>query len=61
MIKLDLEEFCHECSNFSVKQIGPDTLYFADGAELYGDITLTCDHIHACRHVIEFYKNQLEN
>lgn len=60
MIKLDLEEHCQNCPEFEVKQLNPDTLYCADGTEIHGDITLTCEHIHACRSAIEFYKKRLE-
>lgn len=60
MIKLDLEEYCQDCPEFEVKQINPDTLCGGTDKFLLGDITLTCEHIRACRNVVKFYKKKLK-
>lgn len=54
MIHLDVEPYCHDCSDFDpeVQRI------YADGA-IYGQ-TVTCEHIRHCRAIYEYIRSHEE-
>lgn len=57
MVKLELEEYCKNCPDFSVHQ---DTSVWAFG-KLTAIHTLTCEHRNKCKAIKEYLvKNQNE-
>ena len=54
MIHLDVEPYCHDCSDFDpeVQRI------YADGA-VYSQ-TVTCEHIRHCRAICEYIQSHEE-
>ena len=55
MIKLDVEEYCHNCPFFEA------TNCYAGEEEkiyIYGDITVQCKNKDKCQHVARFVENK---
>ena len=61
MIKLDVEEYCHNCPYFESVNVGGVESYWTDDEEqiyLYGDITVQCKNKDKCLHVARFVENK---
>lgn len=56
MISLDIENYCHNCSEFE-----PDCktiIYMADG-KIIVDTLVTCEHKDRCRNIKTYIEQQL--
>ena len=61
MIKLDVEEYCHNCPYFEAINVGGVESYWTDDGEqiyLYGDIIVQCKNKDKCQHVARFVENK---
>lgn len=61
MIKLDVEEYCHNCPYFEAINVGEVTTYYAGEEEkiyIYRDITVQCKDKDKCQHVARFVENK---
>ena len=61
MIKLDVEEYCHDCPYFkAVNEGGVETYYAVEEEKIYiyGDIFVQCEDKAKCRHAARFVENK---
>lgn len=59
MIKLDVQEYCHDCSHFEAC-VERSTYYFGDVEVQVGDTIVRCEHETRCRHLVERIKETKE-
>ena len=57
MIKLDVQDYCHRCSNFEAKVTGgPSSFYSTDGKVveiIMADTVIKCTRAEKCAWVVE--------
>ena len=61
MIKLDVEEYCHDCPFFEAVNAGGIETYYAGEEEknyIYGDIIVQCKNKAKCQHAARFVENK---
>lgn len=61
MIKLDVEEYCHNCPLFEPVCVGGVETYYAGEEEktyIYGDIFVQCENKAECQHAARFVENK---
>ena len=61
MIKLDVEEYCHDCPFFEAVTVGEVGTYYAGQEKkiyIYGDIIVQCENKDKCQHSARFVENK---
>lgn len=61
MIKLDVEEYCHDCPYFEAVNVSRIETYYAGEEEkfyVYGDIIIQCENKAKCQHAERFVENK---
>lgn len=48
MIKLLVEDYCHECPEFYPEKIGGDAFYSEDDLVYISDVIIRCDNYERC-------------
>lgn len=63
MIKLKVEERCHNCPGFEPETNNPVMAYSIDGDEIgpFGDTVIMCVHRIRCRHIERYLEKHLKN
>lgn len=57
MIKLKVEEYCHNCSDF--KPLVDKECYESGYGSCYKDTTITCKYAERCEVIAEYFKKQV--
>lgn len=57
MIKLDVQEYCHRCSNFEAEVVGGPSVYYSTDGEvaeiIMADTVIRCTRAKKCAWVVE--------
>lgn len=60
MIRLNVEEYCHTCNNFSPTYDQP-TICYGDGQEYHRtDGIITCEHRKICSNIVRYLSRKIK-
>ena len=60
MIRLEVEEYCHACHDFTPDVIGPQRLMTSDGEVVLGDTIVRCEYRKRCANLTRYLEHQLK-
>ena len=60
MIRIDVEEYCHSCMDFSPDVTPPIRSFSENGAVKQTDTIIQCEHRKRCANIERFLKQQLK-
>lgn len=58
MIRIDVEEYCHQCLDFSADVIKPQRVEQIDGKPVFSDTIVQCVHRKRCAGIKRFLEQQ---
>ena len=60
MIRIDVEEYCHQCLDFSPDVIKPQRIEKADGELVFGDTIIQCEYRKRCAGITRFLERKIK-
>lgn len=60
MIQLNVEEYYHQCLDFSPNAIGPRRIETLDGELVLGDTIVQCEHRKRCAGIKRYLDQQMK-
>ena len=60
MIRLEVEEYCQACMDFSAFVTNPQRIRLPDGEIGLGDTTVQCEHRRRCASIKRYLERQIK-
>lgn len=60
MIKLDVQEYCHGCAEFTADVEEPEKFYVGFGIVETTDTLIRCEHRKLCENLIGYLRKQVD-
>ena len=60
MIRLDIQEYCDNCLDFSPAVDKPQKLFGSDGAVVQSDTIVTCEHATRCEMIKRYLARKMK-
>ena len=60
MIRIDVEEYCHQCRDFSPDVIKPQRVENLEGESAYTDTIVQCEHRKRCAAIKRYLESQMK-
>lgn len=60
MIRIDVEEYCHQCLDFSPDLIKPQRLEVNDQEHMYTDTVIQCAYRKRCGGIKRYLESQMK-
>lgn len=60
MIKLDVQEYCHECANFTADVKEPEKYYTGLNIVEMTDTLVRCEYRELCENLVRYLRKQVD-
>ena len=59
MIRLEVEEYCQQCLDFSPDVIKPERVYFGESEMILSDTIIRCEYRKRCAGIRRYLEHQM--